>query len=229
MYKDLLEIYGVQVEDTVLIEKALTHPSFVQANGLTGLDSYERLEFLGDSLLKLAASDILYNLFPDYSEGNLSKIRSFLVSDNTLADIAISLGLNKYMRLGEGEEKSGGRNRVSNNACMFEALLGAFYLMGKEEAMKKFLCKNLSPKILEITENLERYNAKEILQEYTQSINKKLPEYNVIKTSGPAHSQIFEVEVIFNGKFLAVGEGYSKKSAQIDAAYHACKSLGIIK
>lgn len=228
MYSELCNIYGVLVEDSTLVEMALTHPSYIQSNGLSTLETYERLEFLGDSLLKLVASEILYKMYPDYDEGKLSKIRSFLVSDNTLAEISISLGLNSFLRLGEGEEKSGGRVRVSNNACMFEALLGAFYLLGHEQAMKTFLNNVLPSKIAEITKNMERYNAKEILQEYTQGLDKKLPTYCVVKTSGPAHKQVFEVEVSYNNQVLAKGEGNSKKSAQINAAYLACKSLGII-
>ena len=230
MYNELFNIYGVEpTEDVSLIEKALTHPSYIQQNNMTFIDSYERLEFLGDSLLKLVSSEILYKKFPDYTEGKLSKIRSFLIADATLAEISFELGLNKFLRLGDGEEKCGGRKRTSNNACMFEALLGAFYLLGKENEIKTFLNNVLSTKISTIIDNIEQYNAKEILQEYTQSIDKKIPQYEVVKTSGPAHAQIFEVDVIYNEKILAHGKGTTKKAAQINAAYLACKSLGIIK
>lgn len=229
MYKELLDIYAISTEDTSLVEIALTHPSYTQVHNLEYTECYERLEFLGDSFLKLAASEILYKMFPEYTEGNLSKIRSFLVSDNTLAEISLELGLHKFLRLAEGEEKSGGRTRISNNACAFEALLGAFYLLHKEVELKAFLNRVLTPKISSVIENFGQLNAKEILQEYTQGINKTTPIYEVVNITGPDHAHTFEVSVSFNGEILAYGSGNTKKTAQINAAYQACKKLEIIK
>jgi ribonuclease-3 len=227
MYREIFEIFGTSVPDVSLIETALTHPSYTELKGLPNSACYERLEFLGDSMLKLAASEILFKMFPNAREGELSKIRSFLVSDNTLAELSLELGFNKYLRLSDSEEKAGGRVRVSNNACAFEALLGAFYLNGKEYEVKLFLNRVLEPKIKNIQENFVKYNAKEILQEYTQGIDKTLPVYTVVNEIGPAHSKIFEVEVAYNGKVLASGKGKTKKAAQIDAAYNACKNLNL--
>jgi len=229
MYNEILEIFSIQLEDFDLIKMAVTHPSYTQSNNLPAIECYERLEFLGDAMLKLAASEILYKKFADYDEGKLSKIRSFLVADNTIAEIAIKLGLNKFLRLGDGEEKSGGRKRISNNACMFEALLGAFYLYGKETEIKEFLKKVLEPKVSDIIENLGKYNAKEILQEYTQSINKDLPKYETISTKGPAHKTIFEIAVFYHDEVLAKAEGSTKKAAEQNAAFLACQKLGLIK
>ena len=227
MYKEVFQAFGTEVSDVSLIETAFTHPSYAELMELPNSCCYERLEFLGDSMLKLAASDILFKMFPDYKEGDLSKIRSFLVSDNILAELSLELGFNKYLRLSDSEEKAGGRNRVSNNACAFEALLGAYYLSGKEEEVKSFLSKVLSPKIDKIRANFARYNAKEILQEYTQGLDKTLPVYTIVSESGPAHSKVFEVAVSYNGQILANGEGKTKKAAQIDAAYNACKLLNL--
>ena len=227
MYRKVFDAFGIELSDVSFLETVFTHPSYTELMGLSHLYSYERLEFLGDSMLKLVASDILYSMFPEAREGELSKIRAFLVSDNTLAEISLELGFNEYLRLSESEEKAGGRVRVSNNACAFEAILGAFYLAGKEIEIKSFLKKVLEPKIKKIKENFVQYNAKEILQEYTQGIDKKLPVYTVINESGPAHSKVFEVEVAYNGNVLACGKGKTKKAAQIDAAYQACKNLNI--
>lgn len=229
MYNEIQKIFSIKLEDFDLIRIALTHPSYTQSYNLPETECYERLEFLGDAMLKLAASEILYKKFPDYNEGKLSKIRSFLVSDNVIAETAIELGLNKFLRLGDGEEKSGGRKRISNNACMFEALLGAFYLYGKEAEIKEFLKKTLESKISDIIENLGKYNAKEILQEYTQSINKDLPKYETISTKGPAHKTIFEIAVFYHDEILATAEGSTKKAAEQNAAFIACQKLGLIK
>ena len=132
MYSKIFEAFGTSVSDVSLIEQAFTHPSYSEIKGLPHSSCYERLEFLGDSMLKLVASEILYSMFPEAKEGELSKIRSFLISDKTLAEISLELGFDEFLRLSDSEGKAGGRKRVSNNACAFEALLGAFYLLGKE-------------------------------------------------------------------------------------------------
>ena len=229
MYSKIFEAFGTSVSDVSLIEQAFTHPSYSEIKGLPHSSCYERLEFLGDSMLKLVASEILYSMFPEAKEGELSKIRSFLISDKTLAEISLELGFDEFLRLSDSEEKAGGRKRVSNNACAFEALLGAFYLLGKESEIKLFLNKVLAPKIDLICQNFLQYNAKEILQEYTQGIDKTLPVYTVVQETGPAHSKVFEVEVSYNNKVLAKGSGKTKKAAQIDAAYNACLFLNLTK
>ena len=124
------KIFG-KVEDAELVEKALTHPSYTKELNLDDLMNYERLEFFGDSVLKLFTSKLLYNTYSDYPEGDLSKIRSILVSDNILSKIALEIGVDKRIKLGPAEEKQGGRKRESNLACAVEALLGAYYLNGK--------------------------------------------------------------------------------------------------
>ena len=124
------KIFG-KVENDELVELALTHPSFTKENNLEPLLSYERLEFFGDSVLKLFSSKLLFERYPDYPEGDLSKIRSILVSDAILAKIAFEIGLDKLIKLGPSEEKQGGRHRESNLACSLEALLGAYYLNNK--------------------------------------------------------------------------------------------------
>ena len=219
----------VQICDKDLLDKALTHPSFIKDHDKDYNECYERLEFLGDAVLKLFASKTLYEKFPKYDEGHLSKIRSILVSDATLAKIAKEIGLDNLLKLGKGEEKSGGRNRESNLACAFEALLGACYLSGKVQEISDFLNSKFDFFINDIDANLEKYHAKEILQEYTQGINGELPVYDTVQTSGSAHKPEFTATVFFNNEEIATAVGKSKKEAQQNCAYHACIKLGIIK
>ena len=223
----LEKIFGT-VEDESLIEKALTHPSFTKELNLDSLTSYERLEFFGDSVLKLFTSKLLYNTYSDYPEGDLSKIRSILVSDNILSKIAFEIGVDKRIKLGPAEEKQGGRKRESNLACAVEALLGAYYMNGKTEEIENFIAQYLMPYAKDIDEHFEKYNAKDLLQQYTQAVNKTLPVYRTVAVHGPAHKPNFEVAVEWEDKILATAFGKSKKEAQQNCAYEACKALKVI-
>lgn len=222
------EIFGIDIQNSKLFEIALTHPSYTKDNGLEYTECYERLEFLGDSVLKLLISDFLYKKYPLYTEGDMSKIRSIAVSDNTLSKIAFQIGLNNLIRAGIHDEKQGVTKLESVTACAFEAVLGAYYLDGKLEELKGFIAKVFTPYIEEIDKNFEKYNAKAILQEYTQSLTKHTPVYKLLGTKGPEHNKIFEIEVSYEGKAIAKGEGRTKKDAEQNAAYEACKILGAI-
>ena len=221
----LEEIFG---ETNELVEKALTHPSYTQENNLDSLENYERLEFFGDSVLKLFTSKLLYNTYPTAPEGELSKIRSILVSDAILAQIAIKIGLDKLIKLGPAEEKQGGRKRESNIACSLEAVLGAYYLSGKEKEIEKFINDYVMEFAEDVDKHFEKYNAKDILQQYTQGIDKTIPVYRTVGVTGPAHKPVFEVEVEWQRKIIAKGRGKSKKEAQQNCALEACKKLGAI-
>lgn len=223
----LEKIFG-EVANKELVELALTHPSFPKENNLNPLECYERLEFFGDSVLKLVSSKLLFERYPEYPEGELSKIRSILVSDAILSKIAFEIGIDKLIKLGPAEEKQGGRSRESNLACSLEALLGAYYLNGKIAEIEVFIDKYLMPFSEDIDTHFEKYNAKDILQQYTQSIDKTLPEYRTVGMHGPAHKPEFEVEVFWQGKVVATAKGKSKKEAQQNCAYEACLKLGAI-
>lgn len=225
----LEEIFNIKIGKLENFEMALTHPSYTRENELNSLHSYERLEFLGDAVLKLCVSEILYKNFPKYAEGDLTKIRSIVVSDNILAQIAEKIELNKLLVLGKQEEKTGGRAKNSILACAFESILGAYYLDGKYLELSKALENIFEPFIKDADEHFEKFNAKAILQEHTQSVNKKTPEYRIIEENGPEHDKIFVVEVAFNEEILAVGEGSTKRKAEQDCAYKACVKLGVIK
>ena len=228
----LTKIFGIKIEDKEdeqkLYIKALTHSSYTRENETKSLENYERLEFLGDAVLKLFVSDILYKKYPNYPEGELTKIRSIVVSDNTLAEISEKIGLNSLVVLGRQEEKTGGRKRKSIMACAFEAVLGAYFLSGKSKDLSAFLEKTLEPYIKEVDENFEKFNAKAVLQEHTQSLNKTTPDYKVIEEKGPEHDKIFTVEFSYMNENLATGSGKKKKEAEQDGAYKACLKLGAI-
>jgi len=223
----LKEIFGECNE--VLLQKALTHPSYTKENNISDLENYERLEFFGDSVLKLFTSKLLYETYPKSAEGELSKIRSILVSDAILAQVAVKIGLDKIIILGPSEEKQGGRKRESNIACSLEAILGAYYLTGKRDDIENFVKEYIMIYADDVDKHFEKYNAKDILQQYTQGYNKTRPEYNVVSVSGPAHKPIFNIEVAWEGHVISRASGKSKKDAEQNAALEACKSLKIIK
>ncbi|MBR1776842.1 ribonuclease III [bacterium] len=215
--------------DKNLVKIALTHPSYTKEHNLSDLENYERLEFFGDSVLKLFTSKLLYNKYPESLEGELSKIRSILVSDAILAKVAVEIGLDKLIILGPSEEKQGGRKRESNIACSLEAILGAYYLSGKINEIEQFIDNYIIKYSEDIDKHFAKYNAKDILQQYTQGQNKTRPEYRVVSVSGPAHKPVFKVEVVWEEQVLAISEGKSKKEAEQNSAYEACKVLGIVE
>ena len=226
--KTVAEIFGIETTTEELYKKALTHSSYTKEKELPHTDCYERLEFLGDAVLKLTISDVLFKLYPDSPEGELSKIRGIIVSDNTLADIAKKNGLPELIIMSRHEEKQGCRKLNSICACAFEAILGAYYLDGKFDEIVKFIEKTFQPYIDDVKNHFEKFNAKAILQEFTQGQTKNTPVYTVINESGPQHRKEFEIEVKYNDEVLAVEKGSTKKEAEQKCAYSACKKLGII-
>lgn len=226
--KEVADIFGISTECGDYYRAALTHPSYTKENNLEYGECYERLEFLGDAVLKLLVSDLLFERYPDYTEGDMSKIRSVAVSDNTLAKIANKMGLDELILVGEHDRKLGVQNLESVTACSFEAVLGAYYLDGKLAELTEFIKNVFPPYLVEIEENYSKYNAKAILQEYTQGLSKTIPVYRLANTSGPAHNRVFTVEVSYNDEVVASGSGKTKKEAEQHAAYEACKKLGAI-
>ena len=223
------KIFGIKTETGEYYIHALTHSSYTKDNSLPYNECYERLEFLGDAVLKLIVSTILFNMYPDYPEGEMSKIRSVIVSDNTLAQIVDETGIGQYIIAGKHDTKQGVTKMESVRACAFEALLGAYYLDGKFSGLMEFLGKILLPYIKDVENNFAKFNAKAILQEYTQGLTKEIPVYKLIGSKGPDHNKTFEVEVLYKNEVIAFGEGKTKKDAEQKAAYAACIKLGAIK
>ncbi|OGH97676.1 MAG: ribonuclease III [Candidatus Melainabacteria bacterium GWA2_34_9] len=226
---ELLKNLNLSIDDYSLLDVALTHSSYNFENKLEDIEDNERLEFLGDAVLKLLASRYLYNRFPEYPEGDLTKIRAILVSDSTLARIAAKINLDKYLKIGYHEAKLGGRTRSSTLACAFEALLGAFYLNGKVKELFDFLVELLKDEVTEIDQSASKYNYKAMLQEYAQANGMEIPEYVVVNEKGPAHNKVFAIEVWVNGEKLGFGEGNSKKEAHQIAARMAAVALGLLE
>lgn len=226
--KSIEDIFGISISNGDLFRPALTHPSYTKENDLEYDECYERLEFLGDAVLKLLVSDLLYEKYPEAAEGDMSKLRSIAVSDNILAIISHDIGLDKLIIVGSHDKKLGVQKLESVTACAFEAVLGAYYLDGKLSELTVFIKKTFEPYLCEIEKNYSQYNAKAILQEFTQGQNKTIPVYNVVNMEGPAHNRVFTVEVSYNDEVIASGCGKTKKDAEQKAAYEACKRLGAI-
>lgn len=227
--KKLEKIFGIEIKNHELFQKALTHSSYTGDNKLSPLDNYQRLEFFGDAVLKLCVSEILFKKFPDYQEGDLTKIRTIIVSDSLLSEVAQKIGLDKLIIFGKQGKKisTSGKNTIA--ACVFEAVLGAYYIEGKFNEISKFLEKIFKKSIKEVDEHFEKFNAKAILQEHIQSLEGKLPNYNIVEEVGPEHDKIFIVEVSYLEEILASGEGKTKRAAEQECAYKACVKLGVIK
>ena len=219
---------GFEIKNYSLIEKALVHSSYSSEHKLGKLENNERLEFLGDAVLKLSCSDYLYKKYPDKNEGQLSKIRSIMVSDAVLFEFAQEIHLAEYLLLAQSEEKTGGRERHSIIACAFEALLGALYIETSYEKVSDFLVPFFEMKADYIENNFIKINPKAALQEYTQSLNKDLPKYILVREFGKEHEKIFEVEVEYRGETISIGQGATKKEAEQNSAYNALIKLGVV-
>lgn len=229
VFKEVEKVFNIEAVTAENYRHALTHPSYSKSKELPYDECYERLEFLGDAVLKLAVSNILYKEYPEYTEGQMSKIRSIVVSDYILAKISKDLGLSDLIIAAEHDAKQGIKQLESVAACSFEALLGAYYLDGKFFEVMEFLEEVLHPYILDVDKNFEKFNAKAILQEYTQGLTKETPVYTLIKTSGADHKRTFTIEVSYRGEVVGQGSGKTKKEAEQHAAYAACEKLGAIK
>jgi len=223
---NLLKMLGIKrPKDYELYHRALTHSSYTYENKLCVYDNYERLEYLGDAVLKLVVSEYLFDRFPEYREGELTKIRAVVVSDARLAELAEHLNLGEYIIFGASEAKSGGRKRASNLACAFEALLGALYLDGKIAEIREMMQTQLEGLVTHIDLSKTKDNYKAVLQELTQADDGILPIYRTIKETGPSHNRVFHVEVTINGEVMGIGVGKSKKEAQQQAAKLALAAL----
>jgi len=230
-FKLFIDKYNLNFENIELLIHAFVHTSYTNENNIDVLKSYERLEFLGDAVLKLSISKILYEQYPEYKEGELTKLRAEIVSDRNIFEYAKKLNFEELIILGKNEKKHGGSKKESIIACAFEAFLGAIFLEYKDEGLNKvleFLKENFLDEILEINKKISFLSPKTLLQEYTQGINKQLPEYKLIKEIGKEHDKVFYVDVLFNGEIIGQGVAKSLKKAQQEAANNALIKLGVI-
>ena len=218
----LEEKIGYKFKDINLLEMALTHSSAANERKINKIENYERIEFLGDAVLELVSSDFLYKENPDMKEGNLTKLRSSMVCEPALAYCARLIEIEKFIRLGKGEENTGGRDRDSIIADVMEAVIGAIYIDGgiapAHDYIHKFVLSDLEDKIL-------FYDSKTNLQELVQTDPNNEFEYILIGEKGPDHNKEFSVEAKLNGKVIGRGIGRTKKAAEQKAAYEALKFL----
>jgi len=223
-YHLLQEQLGYTFRDPGLLRLALTHPSVAHEQGLP-VQTNQRLEFLGDAVLQLVLTRELYDKFPTFGEGPLTKARAKLVNRRSLAERARQLGLGNYLIVSRGEELSGGRERPSALADTFESLLGAIFLDGEFEAAGSFILREFHGAFGELSVIPILENPKGELQEFLQSFSSESPRYHVVSASGPDHDRVFECTVHHAGVELARGTGKSKKAAESEAALGALAKL----
>ena len=224
---ELQDRLGYTFSNTALLIHALKHRSYVYTVDQEGIASNERLEFLGDAVLDLVATEYLYGRFEEKREGDLTQIKSLLVSKPVLAQKGHELGLGKFLYLSKEEDLAGGRERTSIVGDAVEALLGAIYLDGGLEAARGFLNRALFGSVREIVTNGAYLNFKSSLLEHTQSEGRGHPRYLVNSEEGPDHQKVFTVEVLVEGERVGLGKGFSKKEAQQMAAKEALEKMGI--
>ena len=198
-----------------LLNQALTHPSLRKNKGVQG---YERLEFLGDSIIGMIIAEIIYHKFPNLPEGQLSVMLSNLVNSKAMSDIALEIGLSENIKMDYGEEKSGGRQNHKNLEDCLESLVAAVYLDSDFPTVQKLIAELWEKKINHV-ESLSIRDAKSLVQEWAQKHGKPLPLYKLLEQKGSSHNPSFLIELTVDGLAPVVGKGKSKKQAQLDAAH----------
>jgi ribonuclease-3 len=220
----LQKTLGYSFREIKLLNKALTHKSYVNETG-EDLKHNERFEFLGDSVLDLIVSEYMVRKYGDYNEGVLSKIRAGVVNESCLAKLALKIDLGAFLLLGRGEEMSGGRKKASLLANAYEALAGAIYFDSDLNTAAKVLLPGIKKEIKNYIETPESRDYKSDLQEYTQNKLSCIPAYKVTKEVGPDHEKQFEVVVSMKNKNHGTGMGRSKKEAEQAAAKMALEGF----
>ena len=224
--KDFQKTFQIDFKNIDLLNTALTHCSYTKA-GQDVADN-ERLEFLGDAVLKLVMSEYLFERFPEQDEGFLTKIRAVLVSDSLLAEIGARYRLGEYLLLSRNEERNGGRARKSNLADCVEAVIAAYYLDSGLNRAREFILRIYAPVLTGELEHADYQDYKSVLQEKIQALGWKLPEYHVIQESGPEHDKTFTTQVrVGKGlkKYRKSGQGRTKKESEQRAAQNLLKLL----
>jgi len=222
---ELQKILGVPFQQQELLTQALTHSSYANENPGTAPASNERLEFLGDAILGLIVAENLFLDFPAMAEGEMTRLRSILVKQETLARVAESIDLGDYLFLGKGEESSGGREKPANLARALEALIAAVYLDHGFPVTEQFVLEILDAELLRTLYQGTIIDYKSQLQEMLQAKAQQTAVYVLIETSGPDHDKKFTVEVKLGNDVLAAGIGRSKKKAETEAARIALEKL----
>lgn len=209
---------GYEFRDKSLLQNALRHTSYAYEHNI---ESNEKLEFLGDSILEFVSSEYIYEKYPKLKEGEMTKVRAAVVCEQSLYKIASMHNFSDFLYLGKSEIITGGNKRPAILADSVEAVIAAIYIDGGIEPSRKFIVENLKNEIEIATKNVGKKDYKTVLQEELQKNGDVKIQYKIIKETGPDHDKIFESEVSLNGKILARGKGKSKKEAEMQAAKKA--------
>jgi ribonuclease-3 len=216
---------GLKFKNGDLLQQALTHRSYINEHGDDSASDNERLEFLGDAVLDFLVGDMLYRRFPDMPEGDLTRLRAALVRTESLAELALNLGLGQALRMGKGEDASGGRERLTNLCASFESVVGALYLDQSLDAVRAFVTPLLDSMLEQILADSRDKDARSRLQEWSQATHNLTPVYRTVSATGPDHQKEFVVEVVIGERGVAHGTGRSKQAAAQDAAREALRLL----
>ena len=223
-YRPLEKKLGYRFSRKRHLETALTHRSFRFESTDVESDN-QRLEFLGDAALGLLAAAYLFETFPDFQEGDMTRVRSQLTNTKTLARIATSIDLGAFLRLGRGELQTGGQHRSSNLSDCMESVIGGAFVDGGLRAVKKIFLKLFAPEVQTAVQDIWGENPKGALQEASQRRWKASPRYRTVKEEGPAHEKVFTVEAMINGQVVGTGHGLNKREAEMEAARHAMLNM----
>jgi len=218
--KAFLKSINLRFNKYELLNLALSHRSYTNESKSFD-ENNERLEFLGDSVLGLIITEYLYKFYPDFNEGELARIKSFVVSEDTLSKITRQINLNQYILIGKGEEISGGRTKKTILADLFEAFLGSYYLDSNYSKVKDFVLKYFVYEMALVVSDKHEKDYKTLLQEFAQKKYKVCPNYVLKGENGPEHDKTFYMEVLVKEKVIGSGEGKSKKDAEKLAAKNA--------
>lgn len=227
LLKEFEKRLGISFKHRELLKCALMHKSYANENRLPYSSNNERSEYLGDAVLELAISKILYENFPEHSEGDLSKLRAAIVNEEQLAELAREIDLGKYLFLGKGEDQTGGRDKPSLLSDAYEAVLGAIFLDRGFDKAVKVISKNFERIIKQVGGQGFVNDYKTRLQEVVQRKLRTVPRYKMAGESGPDHNKTFEINLFVAGELMSTGKGASKKSAEQDAARQALEKLQI--
>jgi len=221
----LQQTIGITFRDLTLLRRALTHASYVNENPECMWGDNERLEFLGDAVGDFLAAEYLYDHFPQWQEGQLTSLRAEVVRSETLARLAMEIGLGRYLLLGRGEDRAGGRTRTAMLSDVFEALLGAIYLDQGLETARQFFIPLLQSQLEAWSAEALLGDAKSRLQEWAQATWHETPGYVTVEEAGPDHAKQFTVEVLIKGQVRGRGVGHSKQAAEQAAAQAALDAI----
>jgi ribonuclease-3 len=216
---------GMKFKDPSLLQQALVHRSYLNEARAPGLESNERLEFLGDAALGLIVSQKLCADFPHLNEGDLTQLKASLIRWETLARVAERLSLGDYLLLGRGEKLTGGQQRPSNLACAFEALVAAVLLDSGLRKARALVLRCLKPELAQMAAGEVALDSKSRLQQLVQTRWQTMPSYQTVAAEGPDHAKVFTVEVLVDDRTLGRGQGRSKKEAESEAAQQAVKAI----